>query len=107
MGQLCVCLLSHFSCVGLCPYGLQPARLFSPWDSPGKNTGVGCHAPFQGIFPTQGSNVCLLRPPALAARFFTTSATWEVLILCEFRIPGGRRDRKVLIEIKIKIFPNV
>ena len=25
-------------------------------DSPGKNTGVGCHAPFQGIFPTQGSN---------------------------------------------------
>ena len=24
--------------------------------SPGKNTGVGCHAPLQGIFPTQGSN---------------------------------------------------
>ena len=26
------------------------------WDSPGKNTGVGCHALFQGIFPTQGWN---------------------------------------------------
>ena len=26
------------------------------WDSPGKNTGVGCHALLQGIFPTQGSN---------------------------------------------------
>ena len=25
-------------------------------DSPGKNTGVGCHAFLQGIFPTQGSN---------------------------------------------------
>ena len=25
------------------PYGLQPARLLCPWDSPGKNTGVGCH----------------------------------------------------------------
>ena len=25
-------------------------------DSPGKNTGVGCHAVFQGIFPTQGLN---------------------------------------------------
>ena len=24
--------------------------------SPGKNTGVGCHALLQGIFPTQGSN---------------------------------------------------
>ena len=26
----------------------------SVWDSPGKNTGVGCHFLFQGIFPTQG-----------------------------------------------------
>ena len=25
------------------PHGLQPARLLCPWDSPGKNTGVGCH----------------------------------------------------------------
>ena len=42
------------------PYGLYPARLLCPWDSPGKNTGVGCHALLQGIFPTQGSNPCLL-----------------------------------------------
>ena len=28
-------------------------------DSPGKNTGVGCHALFQGIVPTQGSNLGL------------------------------------------------
>ena len=27
----------------------------TPWNSPGKNTGVGCHALLQGIFPTQGS----------------------------------------------------
>ena len=33
------------------PYGLQPATLLSPWDSPGKNTGVGCHVLLQGIFP--------------------------------------------------------
>ena len=25
------------------PHGLQPTRLLRPWDSPGKNTGVGCH----------------------------------------------------------------
>ena len=30
-----------------------------PIDSPGKNTGVGCHALLQGIFPTQGSNLGL------------------------------------------------
>ena len=29
-------------------------------DFPGKNTGVGCHALLQGIFPTQGSNPYLL-----------------------------------------------
>ena len=31
-----------------------------PWNSPGKNTGVGSHALLQGIFPTQGSNPGLL-----------------------------------------------
>ena len=29
------------------PHGLQPTRLLCPWDSPGKNTGVGCHFLFQ------------------------------------------------------------
>ena len=45
-----------------------PARLLCPWDSPGENTGVGCHALPQGIFPTQGSNLpllCLLHWQAL------------------------------------------
>ena len=40
--------------------GLQPTRLICPWDSPGKNTGLGCHALLQGFFPTQGSNPHLL-----------------------------------------------
>ena len=31
-----------------------------PWNSPGKNTGAGSHFLFQGIFPTQGLNLCLL-----------------------------------------------
>ena len=36
------------------------ARLLCPWDFPGKNTGMGCHALLQGIFPTQGLKLCLL-----------------------------------------------
>ena len=36
------------------------ARLLCPRDFPGKNTGVGCHAPLQGVFLTQESNPCLL-----------------------------------------------
>ena len=31
----------------------------SPWDFPGKTTGVGCHFLLQGILPTQGSNLGL------------------------------------------------
>ena len=38
-----------------------PARLLCPWDPPGKNTGVGCHALLQGNFPTQGLSLRLLR----------------------------------------------
>ena len=48
-----------------------------PWDSPGKNIGLDCHALLQGIFPTQGSNPHLLPLPTVAGGFFTTSATWE------------------------------
>ena len=38
------------------PHGMEPTRILSPWDFPGKNTGVGCHFLFQGTFPTRGSN---------------------------------------------------
>ena len=40
---------------------------------------MGFHALLQGIFLTQGSNLCLLMSPALTGRFFTTNAPWEVL----------------------------
>ena len=55
------------------PPGLQPARLLCPWDAPHKETGVGCHVPLQGIFPTQGSNPHLLPWQAESL----PRATWE------------------------------
>ena len=42
------------------PLGLWPTRLLCPRDFPGKNTGVSCQSLLQGIFLTQGSNLCLL-----------------------------------------------
>ena len=42
------------------PHVWQPARFFCPWVFPGKNTGVSCHSFLQGIFLTQGLNLCLL-----------------------------------------------
>ena len=49
------------SCLTLCgPMDYSPPGSSCPWDSPGKNTEVGCHALLQGIFPTQEWNPCLL-----------------------------------------------
>ena len=58
-------------------------RLCCPWDFPGKNIRVGCHFLLQGIFPTQGSNLCLLRLLhwQTGDRIFTTSTTWETQML--------------------------
>ena len=35
---------------------VTPWTIYSPWNSPGQNTGVGSLSLLQGIFPTQGSN---------------------------------------------------
>ena len=57
-----MCVLSLFShvqlFVTLCTIAYQTPLSIS---SPGKNTGVGCHALLQRIFPTQGLNLCPLR----------------------------------------------
>ena len=62
-----LCLVFQL-CLTLWPHGLPRVEAPSQWqnqcppgssvcgDSPGKNTGMRCHALLQGIFPTQGSN---------------------------------------------------
>ena len=56
----CVCLIAQ-SCLTLCdPMDCSPPGSSVHGDSPGKNTGVGCHALLQGIFLTQGLNPGLL-----------------------------------------------
>ena len=69
----CCCQVASVVSDSVQPHRRQPTRLPYPWDSPGKNTGVGYHALLQGIFQTQGSNpwlLCLLHclagslPPA-------------------------------------------
>ena len=44
------------------PHGLQPTRLSRPWDSPGKNTGVGCHFLLQCMKVESESEVAQLCP---------------------------------------------
>ena len=56
MKLLFACLLSSFSCGQLCNRMDCRPPGSCPWDSPGKNTGVGFHALLQEISPTQGLN---------------------------------------------------
>ena len=62
MAQLDVSQASYFSlsCESeshpVMSSSLWPHVLYSPWNSPGQNTGVGSRSLLQGIFPTQGSN---------------------------------------------------
>ena len=55
-----VCVLVTPLCLTLCdPMDCSPPGS-SPWNSPGKNIGVGCHFLFQGVFLTQELNLGLL-----------------------------------------------
>ena len=50
----CYCCWAAKLCPTLSPpQWLQPIRLLCPWDSPGKNTKVGCHFLLQGLFLTR------------------------------------------------------
>ena len=75
---VCVCVSLSVSSNSLQPHRLQPTRLLFPWNSPGKNTGVGCHFLLQRIFLTQELNLHLLHwqvdslphePPEKLSRF--------------------------------------
>ena len=57
---VCVCVCVCVLAAQLCPTLWDPmdwaTRPFCPWDFPGKNSRVGSHSFFQGIFPIQGLN---------------------------------------------------
>ena len=62
---VCICTCMHAKSLQLyltlCnPMDRSPPGSSVHGDSPGRNTGVGCLALLQGIFPTQGSNLSLL-----------------------------------------------
>ena len=86
--QLILCAKSLQLCLALCDPMNHTPRLLCPWDSPGKNSGVGCHALLQGTFPGIEPESHMSR--ALAGGFFPTSITWEDL-------SSGQNGQKIKI----------
>ena len=72
-----MCLFTSVVSDSLWSHGPQPTKLFCPWDSLRKHTGVGCHAFLQGIFLTQGLN----QVSCIAVILFTNWATREGIFI--------------------------
>ena len=76
--SLCACLKDTVTLGWKCSVSdsLWPHGLYSPWDSPGQNTGLGSRSLLQWIFPTQELNGVF----CIAGGFFTSWATREAHI---------------------------
>ena len=58
----CCCQVASVVANSVRPHRRQPTRLHRPWDSPGKNTGVGCHFLLQGVKVKSESEVAQSYP---------------------------------------------
>ena len=94
-------LLSRFSRVQLC--GQQPTRLPRPWDSPGKNTGVGCHFLLQCMKVKSESEVaqscpthsdpmdCSLQGSSIHGTFQARVLEWGAIAFSEIQVICSHR----------------
>ena len=78
--------VSAFSVVSdtLWPHGWQPARIPCLWGSPGKKTGLGCHAFLQAIFLTQEAEfpgLHIVGPHSFAHRFSLKACVLRLLVV--------------------------
>ena len=105
---------------------LWPHRLYSPWNSPGQNTGVDSHSLLQGIFPTQGMKPGLLhcrqilyhlshqgRPGILdwVAFLFSSGSSWprnQTRVSCfagRFFTDWGTREAQECVRVLVSPHP--
>ena len=99
----CKCKSVNHSAVSnsLRPHGLGPVSLLCPWNSPGKNTGVGSHSLLQGVLPDPGieawslalqEDSLLSEPPGKPWKAATKG---ERFLYPGKRLTGGRDQERV------------
>ena len=94
-GSECYCCLVIHSCPTLCdPMDCSPPGPSVHWNSPGKNTGVGCHALPPGDPPDLG-----IKPwsPAMAGGFFMTKAPGKPRV-----INTNKMQKNILVEERLR-----
>ena len=90
LSHYCFCHQYKRSCMHACCYVQLFVTLWTVahraplWDSPLKNTGVGCHAVLQGIFPTQGSNPHVLQLLLCRQILYPWATMWQRTPGCFF-----------------------
>ena len=91
-----LCLVAQL-CPNLCdPMICSPPGSSIHGDSPGKNTGVGCHALLQGIFPTQESNLGLLHSRQIFYHLSHQGSPW---ILVAYPFSRGSFQPRTLTRV--------
>ena len=65
----------------------QSPGVYSPWSTPGQNTGVGSHSRLQGSFPTQGSNPGL--PHCRRILYQLSHKESPIMYMCVYKIFVG------------------
>ena len=104
---VCMCLVTQLNLTLCNPTDYSPPGCSVHGDSPGKNTGVGCHALLQGTFPTKGSNPDLPHCKRILYRLIHQGSpcfTIDFFIICK------KMSFLMLLKTKIeelKIFFNV
>ena len=110
---LCYAMLSHFSRVRLCVTPQMAAtRLPHPWDSPGKNTGVGCHFPLQCMKMKSESEIAQscptlsdpmdCSPPGSSVHGFSRQKYWSGVPL-----PSPKQILEIEFNISSQLLTNV
>ena len=77
------------SCPTVWPHRWQPTRLLHPWDSPGKNTGAGCHFLLQCIHASQVTS-------AVSDSFFICQGCWGLLVAQIVKNSPAMQETQVL-----------
>ena len=83
-------------CLTVRAYGLQPSRFLCPWDSRGKNIGMGGCAVLSGIVPARDQPESLSLP-VMAGGFSTTSPTGKPKVVhkCQQEMQNYKTPRKL------------